>query len=202
MMMKTKIGFLLFLVFVLSSKSISYAEPVLDADGEPLRTGVEYYAVTNDRGLSLSRSQGCPYNVILELTLQNYESPVTFRSLDPSVTTINTSVALNVVSVLGEDSNQCPDQSLAWKLSENPSTGIWDVTTGGAAGNPDASASQFQIVRLGPSYAFHFCPPGCSCTLLGASAGSVDPLEIRLSLSTSGGGLVFSFKKVNNNIFV
>ncbi|OMO92715.1 Proteinase inhibitor I3, Kunitz legume [Corchorus olitorius] len=204
MMMKTKIAILLFLVFVLSSKSISYAEPVLDTDGEPLRPGIEYYAVTNgpSGGLSLSppgSSQSCPYNVIIELTSQNYGHPVTFKSLEPSVTTIGTSVALNMVSVLDEDSNQCPDQSLAWKVSENPSTGKWDVTTGGTVGNPDASASQFQIVPLGArgSYAFTFCPPGCSCKLLSITSVAGDE-EARLGVSTSGGGPTFTFKKADH----
>ncbi|OMO92714.1 Proteinase inhibitor I3, Kunitz legume [Corchorus olitorius] len=197
MMMKTKIAILLFLVFVLSSKS-SYAEPVLDVDGNDVEIGQTYYVMsTIAGGLSLSpgsRSQSCPYNVIQEKKPQNYGIPVTFKSLDPSVTTIGASAPLNMVFVLDEDSNVCPDQSLAWKVSTNPSTGEWEVTTGGAAGNPDASASQFQIVpssrRSRGSYGFSFCPPGCSCKQLGVSG-------TRLGL-TNGAGASFTFKKADD----
>ncbi|OMO74546.1 Proteinase inhibitor I3, Kunitz legume [Corchorus capsularis] len=204
--MKTKIAILLFLVLVFSSKS-SYAQ-VLDTNGNPVQVGTKYYVVSANwgagGGLSLSpgsRSQSCPYTVIQERSPQNYGYPVTFSSLDPNVTTIGVSAPLNMVFVLDEDSNQCPDQSLAWKVTKNPSTGQWDVTTGGAAGNPDASASQFQIERFSrrsSGYGFSFCPPGCSCKQLGVSVPRFGE-EPRLGLTSNGaGGASFSFQKVDN----
>nr|AAV41234.1 putative 21 kDa trypsin inhibitor [Theobroma microcarpum] len=213
--MKTATAVVL-LLFALTSKSYFFRvanaanSPVLDIDGDELRTGVQYYVVSalwgaGGGGLALGRATGqsCPEIVVQRRSDLDDGTPVIFSNADSKDGVVRVSTDINIEFVPIRD--RLCTTSTVWKLDNyDNSAGKWWVTTDGVKGDPGAStmSSWFKIEPAGGiGYKFRFCPSVCdSCTKLCSDIGkhSDDDGQIRLALSDSGWPWIF--KKASNTI--
>ncbi|XP_021292138.1 21 kDa seed protein-like [Herrania umbratica] len=211
--MKTATAVVL-LLFALASKSYFFGvanaadSPVLDIDGDELRTGVEYYVVSaiwgaGGGGLALGRATGqsCP-EIVVQRGFDDDGIPVIFSNADSKDGVVRLSTDVNIEFLPLRD-RLCLT-STVWKLDNyDPSTGKWWVTTDGVKGDPGASTltSWFKIEKAGVlGYKFRFCPSVCdSCITLCNDLGrALDGGQMRLALSENGWPWIF--KKASKTI--
>ncbi|KAK6261432.1 hypothetical protein QUC31_007248 [Theobroma cacao] len=206
--MKTTIAAALLLsLFAIQSDFFGVAnatnKPVLDTDGEELRTGVEYYVVSalwaaGGGGLALgrSRNQSCPDIVVQRRSELDYGIPVIFSPVKPNDVFIRVSTDLIIEFVPLRDS-LCLTTAV-WKLDDyDQSTGKWWVIAGRVAGDagPHTFPNWFKIEKNGVfGYKFTYCPSVCdSCTTLCSDIGRYeDNGQIRLGLGDQGWPFVFT----------
>ncbi|XVF20690.1 hypothetical protein REPUB_Repub12eG0023800 [Reevesia pubescens] len=207
--------FLLF-VFLITKSSYLFRvanaanEPVLDIDGEELRTGIEYYVVSSiwgagGGGLALGQSskQPCP-EIVVQRRSGDDGIPVTISNVDSNDDVVRLSSDVNI-KFRPIRTRLCLT-STVWKLDNyDDSTGKWWVTTDGVIGNPGPNTltSWFKIEKSGGiGYKFTFCPSVCqSCTTLCSDIGKDGDIDgqVRLAL-TSDQGWPFIFKKAASGI--
>ncbi|XWS50807.1 hypothetical protein CRYUN_Cryun12cG0120500 [Craigia yunnanensis] len=208
---------LVFLLFVFSITKSSHLfgvanaanKPVLDIDGEELRTGVQYYVVSaiwgaGGGGLALGRSnkQPCP-EIVVQRRSGDDGIPVTFSNVDTNDNIVRPLSDVNI-EFLPIRPKLC-STSTVWKLDNyDNSTGKWWVTTDGVKGNPGPNTltSWFKIEKSGGlGYKFSYCPSVCqSCTTLCSDIGRYgDDGQVRLALSNDQ-GWPFIFKKAARGI--
>ncbi|TYH52954.1 hypothetical protein E1A91_D09G063500v1 [Gossypium mustelinum] len=207
----------LFLLFIFSITPPSFLfevanatnYPVLDIDGDWLRTGVEYYVVSaifgaGGGGLALGRStkQPCPEIVVQRRSDFDKGTPVIFSNADTNDTVVRLSTDVNI-EFTPIRTKLCRTTTV-WKIDNyDDSAGKWWVTTDGVRGNPGPNTltSWFKIENVGIlGYKFKYCPSVCeSCTTLCSEIErDVDSDgQIRLALS-DGSGWPFIFMKVNS----
>ncbi|KAE8662080.1 Detected protein of unknown function [Hibiscus syriacus] len=201
-----------FLIFLFSTSSIfssvanAARKPVLDSDGNALRSGVQYYIVSTiwgAGGASLeprSFEKPCPKLVVLN----GFQTgvPVVFYPEDTNDTTVYESSDVNIQFVPGTDP-YC-QTSTTWKVSDyDPSSGKWWLTIGGEVGNPGSQTlnSWFRIRKGGDGYVFSFCPAVCdSCISLCNEINRIShDTKVRLGLAKGDGGS-FLFMKASEAI--
>ncbi|KAG6768586.1 hypothetical protein POTOM_027508 [Populus tomentosa] len=146
-----------FLWLLMAISTIAQSPPVLDAGGEPLRSGVEYLAdpAVADVAGSLTlvaRNGSCPFYVGQESARSGRRGiPVIFTPRNPQETIITESTE---VTVTFSGVSTCV-RNTAWTIGgEDPQTRRRFVVTG-------AEPSYFQINsrnQLGGSYTFQGCP--------------------------------------------
>ncbi|XVF50507.1 hypothetical protein PTKIN_Ptkin04bG0106700 [Pterospermum kingtungense] len=203
-----------FLLFLFSVTKSSYLfgvanaakEPVLDTDGEELRTGVEYYIVSSiwgagGGGLALGRSssQKCP-EMVVQRRSGDDGIPVTFSNVYSNDEIVRLSTDVNI-EFLPIRPKLCLT-STVWKIADYDHTaGKWWVNTDGVIGNPGPNTvtSWFKIEKSGGvGYKFSFCPSVCeSCVTLCSDVGRDSDIDgvVRLAL-TKEQGWPFVFKKL------
>ncbi|EEF36477.1 kunitz type trypsin inhibitor 111 [Ricinus communis] len=172
------------------------AQPaVLDTDGQPLQSGVEYYVLPGITdvagGLTLvDPNDSCPLYVgqepIAPVVSQGF--PVIFKPFADGETIIRESRDLTVTFQAG---SVCV-QSTAWTVGKvNPETGRRYIVTAG-------EADYFNIRKNGGVYNFVWCPaescPTCGRPRCG-SAGIVIENDKRL-LVLDGPAFPFRFRRV------
>ncbi|XP_022738218.1 21 kDa seed protein-like [Durio zibethinus] len=196
------------LLFAFTTKSYFFQianaanQPVLDIDGDELRTGVEYYVLSaisgaGGGGLALGRAsdQKCPEIVVQRRSDLDNGTPVTFSSSVPNDEVVRLSTDTNIEFVPIRD-KLCLT-STVWKVDNfDSSTGKWWVTTDGVKGKPGPNTltSWFKIEKAGViGYRFKYCPSVCeSCTTLCSDIGRYgDDGQIRLALGDNGWPFVF-----------
>ncbi|XP_017985239.1 PREDICTED: 21 kDa seed protein-like [Theobroma cacao] len=211
--MKTATAVVL-LLFAFTSKSYFFGvaradeSPVLDSDGDELRTGVEYYVVSaiwgaGGGGLALGRvtGQSCP-EIVVQRGFDDDGLPVIFSNADGKDGVVRLSTDVNIEFVPIRD-RLCLT-STVWKLDDyDLSTGKWWVTTDGVKGDPghNTLTSWFKIEDAGAlGYKFRFCPSVCdSCIHLCNDFGRHGhDGQVRLALSENGWPWIF--KKARNSI--
>ncbi|KAE8663963.1 21 kDa seed protein [Hibiscus syriacus] len=202
--MKTISAAALFIFFLFSVANAA-KEPVLDTDGEPLRSGLEYYIVSAIRGaggggLDLASSElSCPKFVVQEMFSNG--RPVFFHPVDTNDPVVYVSTDVNI-QFIGIDA-YCRDVP-TWSVGNyDPSAGQWWLTTGGDVGNPGPQtlSNWFKIEKDGYDYRLRFCPSVCdSCVRL---CNEIDRFSydemLRLGL-TNGNGWPFVFVKASKAI--
>nr|AAV41233.1 putative 21 kDa trypsin inhibitor [Theobroma bicolor] len=213
--MKTATAVVL-LLLAFTSKSYFFGvanaanSPVLDTDGDELRTGVRYYVVSSiwgagGGGLALGRATGqsCPEIVVQRRSDLDNGTPVIFSNADSKDGVVRLSTDINIEFVPIRD--RLCSTSTVWKLDNyDNSAGKWWVTTDGVRGQPGPNTltSWFKIERAGVlGYKFRFCPSVCdSCKTLCSDIGrhSDDDGQIRLALSDNG--WPWMFKKASKTI--
>ncbi|OMO68115.1 Proteinase inhibitor I3, Kunitz legume [Corchorus capsularis] len=171
MKMKTaRVSLLLFLSIAILlglANASDKPEPVLDTDGDEVRTGVEYFVVSaiwgaGGGGLAIGRSskQPCP-----EIVVQNGRDidngiPVIFYNAYSSDGVVRLDTDVNIEFLPIRD-RLCLT-STVWKLDNyDESMGKWWVTTDGDIGNPGPSTLKnwFKIDKFTViGYQFSFCP--------------------------------------------
>ncbi|XVF50506.1 hypothetical protein PTKIN_Ptkin04bG0106500 [Pterospermum kingtungense] len=217
--MKTITAVVLLVLFLFSTKSCfakAAKEPVFDRDGDELRTGVEYnihaafYGPSNGfLDLGSPTDKFCPKFVIQSTTESNFGRPAVFYPAKTSESVVQESTDVNIMFLPGLDA-YCRT-STVWKIDDyDPSFGKWWVTTGGVRGNPGpqtlTSWFKFEKVRspyvIGNWYNIRFCPSVCeSCAILCNNITTFYSEEqLRLTLSPSGTGRIFSFVKASTAI--
>lgn len=154
--------FATFLVAVDSATS-----PVLDTEGNELRTGTDYYILPvvggNGGGLTLSTTTSngtitCPANVVQEQNEVDNGLPLTFSPVDPEEGVIrvatDTNIKFSAVTICA--------QSTVWRRDDG-SAGNYFVTTGGVEGNPGRQtvSNWFRIDEYEGDYKLAFCPMVC-----------------------------------------
>lgn len=154
--------FATFLVAVDSATS-----PVLDTEGNELRTGTDYYILPvvggNGGGLTLSTTTSngtitCPANVVQEQNEVDNGLPLTFSPVDPEEGVIrvatDTNIKFSAVTICA--------QSTVWRRDDG-SAGNYFVTTGGVEGNPGRQtlSNWFRIDEYEGDYKLAFCPKVC-----------------------------------------
>ncbi|KDP27281.1 hypothetical protein JCGZ_21012 [Jatropha curcas] len=144
--------------------------PVLDTDGQPVQTGVEYYVESGifdvAGGLTLiRRNDSCPLYVGQEpFTPPNVSRgfPVKFKPYNDSETIIREGRDLTVTF---QAFTTCI-QSTAWRIGEVNPAGRRFIVTGG-------EADYFRIRNNGGDYSFEWCPaescPTCERPRCGAA---------------------------------
>ncbi|XWS37599.1 hypothetical protein CRYUN_Cryun19dG0058200 [Craigia yunnanensis] len=183
--MNTITAAVLLLVFSFSTKSCFLGvanaanEPVLDTDGDELRTGDEYYIVSaiwgpGGGGLDLgSPINQCPKFVVQTSLNTDFGRPVVFYPVDTNDSVVYQLTDVNIQFRPAIDP-YCRT-STTWKLDNyDNASGKWWLTTGGVVGNPGPQTltSWFKIEKFGTdsSSRFHkltFCPSVCdSCATL------------------------------------
>ena len=183
--MNTITAAVLLLVFFFSTKSCFLGvanaanEPVLDTDGDELRTGVEYYVVSaiwgaGGGGLDLgSPIDQCPKFVVQKSLDTDFGRPVVFYPVDTNDSVVYQFTDVNIQFRPAIDP-YCRT-STTWKLDNyDNSSGKWWLTTGGVVGNPGPQTltSWFKIEKFGTDsssrfYRLTFCPSVCdSCVTL------------------------------------
>ncbi|OMO67988.1 Proteinase inhibitor I3, Kunitz legume [Corchorus olitorius] len=185
-------------------------EPVLDTDGDEVRTGVEYFVVSaiwgaGGGGLAIGRSskQPCP-----EIVVQNGRDidngiPVIFYNAYSSDGIVRLDTDVNIEFLPIRD-RLCLT-STVWKLDNyDESMGKWWVTTDGDIGNPGPSTLKnwFKIDKFTViGYQFSFCPSVCySCvTLCNNITRDFSDGELRLAL-TKDQGWPWIFRKATRSI--
>ncbi|KAE8663961.1 21 kDa seed protein [Hibiscus syriacus] len=198
--MKTISAAALFILFLLSVANAA-KEPVLDTDGEPLRSDVEYYIVSTIGGaggggldLASSSEMLCPKFVIQQRFSNG--RPVFFHPVDTNDPVVYVSTDVNI-RFIGIDAlcRAVPTWSVG---NYDPSAGQWWITTGGDVGNPGPQtlSNWFKIEKAGSGYRLRFCPSVCdSCVSL---CNEIDRFpydgKVRLGL-TNGKGWRFFFVK-------
>ncbi|CAK7355096.1 unnamed protein product [Dovyalis caffra] len=146
-----------FIWLLLAISTMAQSPPVLDAGGEPLRSGVEYLvdpAVADVAGsLTLvARNGSCPFYVGQESARSGRVGiPVSFTPINPQETIITESTE---VTVTFSGASTCI-QNTSWSVGEeDPQTRRRFIVTG-------AEPAYFQINsrnQLGGSYTFQWCP--------------------------------------------
>ncbi|KAD5961932.1 hypothetical protein E3N88_13405 [Mikania micrantha] len=160
--MKTLILLLLFSTISLSIAQPS-PDPVLDIDGNLVRSGTEYYILPVFRGrgggvtLASTRNETCPQDVVQEGQEVDSGLPLTFTPVDPKKGVIRESTDLNIVF---SAASIC-FQSNVWNLEEYE--GELVVSARGVSGNPsqETLANWFKIEKLDDDYKLVFCPTVC-----------------------------------------
>ncbi|XP_027123980.1 kunitz trypsin inhibitor 2-like [Coffea eugenioides] len=165
------ISFLLFFISTVSSfSSAAEPEPVLDIDGNVLRTNHYYYILPakvrgrfRGGGLTLSSigNDTCPVGVFQELSEQRNGIPLTFSPVKPRYGVVRTSTDLNIQFAYPETCGESP----VWRVDNylDPSVDSF-VSIGGVVGNPGPATlgSWFKIQKFGYDYKLVYCPTVCS----------------------------------------
>ncbi|GMJ06621.1 ARABIDOPSIS THALIANA KUNITZ TRYPSIN INHIBITOR 5 [Hibiscus trionum] len=169
----------LFLFFLFSANPFSLPataakEPVLDTDGEELRSGTPYYiqsATPFAGGLELEPlfSTGIPCPKIVAQSRFTNGLPVFFNPVDSTST--NTTVYLSTdvnIGFPGFDAH-CRSSN-TWRVAPYSTLpGIWWIANGGEIDNPGTQTllTWFKIEKIGAAYKLTFCPTVCeSCITL------------------------------------
>lgn len=144
------------------------SSPVLDVEGNELRTGTDYYIFPavrgNGGGLTLSATSNgtitCPPNVVQEPNEVDNGLPLTFSPVDPNESVVRVTTDTNIKF---SAATICV-QSTVWRLDDyNESVGKFFVTTGGVEGNPgrETLSNWFSINEYEGDYKLAFCPTVC-----------------------------------------
>ncbi|GMJ06619.1 ARABIDOPSIS THALIANA KUNITZ TRYPSIN INHIBITOR 5 [Hibiscus trionum] len=166
----------LFLFFLFSANPFSLSataakEPVLDTDGEELRSGVQYIIRSaiwgaGDGALNFGSDFECPRFVVQD-RLRN-GMPVLFYPVDSNDTTVYQSSDVNIMFTGGDA--YCRSLINTWRVAPyDPSSGHWWLRTNGEIGNPGPQTlfSWFKIEKVKLGYKLTFCPSVCeSCVTL------------------------------------
>ncbi|XP_024977526.1 kunitz trypsin inhibitor 2-like [Cynara cardunculus var. scolymus] len=138
-------------------------DPVLDIDGNLVRSGTDYYILPVFRGmgggvtLASTRNESCPLDVVQEPQEVDNGLPLTFTPVDPKKGVIRESTDLNIIfSAL----SICI-QSNVWNLEEYEGQLI--VSARGVSGNPgqETISNWFKIEKYEDDYKIVFCPTVC-----------------------------------------
>ncbi|GMJ06624.1 ARABIDOPSIS THALIANA KUNITZ TRYPSIN INHIBITOR 5 [Hibiscus trionum] len=167
----------LFLFFLFSANPFSLSatavkEPVLDTDGEELRSGAPYYiqsAIPGAGGLELVTmfSAGKPCPKIVAQSQSTNGLPVFFHPVDYTDTTVYLSTDVNI-GFPGIDP-YCESFN-TWRVSlYDTLPGNWWIANGGQIGGPGAQSvfNWFKIEKVEAGYKLTYCPSVCeSCITL------------------------------------
>lgn len=142
-------------------------DPVLDVDGQKLRTGSEYYILPVFRGrgggltLTPPRNGSCPFNVAQEQQEVDRGLPLKFTPVNPKEGVIRVSTDHNVkfsaVTIC--------IQSNVWRLAaKDEATGQRFIAADGVEGNPgrETLSNWFKIHKYDDDYKLVFCPTVCN----------------------------------------
>nr|P13087.3 RecName: Full=Miraculin; Short=MIR; Flags: Precursor [Synsepalum dulcificum]BAA07603.1 miraculin precursor [Synsepalum dulcificum]BAH84844.1 miraculin [Synsepalum dulcificum] len=192
----------------LLSAADSAPNPVLDIDGEKLRTGTNYYIVPVLRdhggGLTVSATTPngtfvCPPRVVQTRKEVDHDRPLAFFPENPKEDVVRVSTDLNI-----NFSAFMPcrwTSSTVWRLDKyDESTGQYFVTIGGVKGNPgpETISSWFKIEEFCGSgfYKLVFCPTVCgSCKVKCGDVGIYIDQKGRRRLALSDKPFAFEFNK-------
>ncbi|KAJ0778858.1 putative proteinase inhibitor I3, Kunitz legume, kunitz inhibitor STI-like superfamily [Helianthus annuus] len=161
--MKTIILFSLALIF--TAYSAPAPAPVLDIDGNYLRTGALYYIMPaardgEDGGLYVTDYWlHCPAGVAQSRSDETGLS-LSFGPVNPKKGVIRLSTDVNIKF---SGSNKC-NESNVWRVKYDKGTKQYAVMVGGVEGNPGPKTlkSWFKIEKTNDGYKFVFCPSVCS----------------------------------------
>ncbi|KAK6921316.1 Proteinase inhibitor I3, Kunitz legume [Dillenia turbinata] len=167
----------------------STPDPVLDTNGDIIRTGTDYYIlpVLHGRGggvtLAGVRNETCPLYVVQEQLELSNGLPLTFTPVN-SKKGVRESTDLNIKF---SAATICV-QSTVWKLGDyDEATGQWFVGSGGVEGSPgrETTSNWFKIEKYDNDYKLVFCPSVCEeCKVICKDLGIYIEDEIRrLALS-------------------
>lgn len=143
------------------------ADPVLDTNGQALRSGVSYYvqpaagvdggAVTLAKG---GENDACPFEVVQALNAGAEGSPLRLSPVNSTDGVVHEDDDITIKFVPSDDTSGCP-QSTVWQVE-----GLQDavVRTGGV--DNGTATSLFTIQRYEDSYALQFCPRATGCTFI------------------------------------
>ncbi|TYH51456.1 hypothetical protein ES332_D10G275900v1 [Gossypium tomentosum] len=206
--------FLLFIIFSITPLSFSFGvanttnAPVLDSDGNELRTGTPYFVVSSIWGagggglaLGMPRGKPCP-EVVAQRGSGDDGIPVIFSNSDSNDGVVRLSSDINI-EFIPLRPRFCQTTTV-WKVDDyDHSAGKWWVITDGVKGNPGANTltSWFRIEKAGDlDYTFKYCPAVCgTCpALCNKITRDSDGEMIRLALS-AGHGWPFFFKKLQTS---
>ncbi|KAB2010642.1 hypothetical protein E1A91_D10G261100v1 [Gossypium mustelinum] len=207
--------FLLFIIFSITPSSFSFGvanttnAPVLDSDGNELRTGTPYFVVSSiwgagGGGLDPGRPRGkpCP-EVVAQRGSGDNGIPVIFSNSDSKDGVVRLSSDINIAFVPLRP--KFCETTTVWKVADyDHSAGKWWVITDGVKGNPGANTltSWFRIEKTTTDfdYTFKYCPAVCgTCpALCNKIVRDFDGEMVRLALTT-GHGWPFIFKKVGKS---
>lgn len=158
----------LMLLLLFSSISLSFGQrspdPVLDIEGNLLRSGTNYYILPVLRGrgggvtLAPTRNESCPLDVVQENFELDNGLPLTFTPVNPKKGVIRESTDLNIIF---SASSICI-QSNVWMLEEYEGQLI--ITGHGMSGNPgqETISNWFKIEKYEKDYKLVFCPTVCN----------------------------------------
>lgn len=147
----------------------SAPNPVVDIDGNVLRTGVDYYILPVIRGngggltlstISINGTTTCPPDVVQAQHEVDRGLPLTFSPVNLRKGVIRVATDMNVKFSVA---NVCV-QSTVWTLGDyDESVGKLFVTSGGVEGNPGRKtvSNWFKIEEYGSDYKLVFCPTVC-----------------------------------------
>ncbi|XP_012457881.2 21 kDa seed protein [Gossypium raimondii] len=206
--------FLLFIIFSITPLSFSFGvanttnAPVLDSDGNELRTGTPYFVVSSIWGagggglaLGMPRGNPCP-EVVAQRGSGDDGIPVIFSNSDSNDGVVRLSSDINI-EFIPLRPRFCQTTTV-WKVDDyDHSAGKWWVITDGVKGNPGANTltSWFRIEKASHlDYTFKYCPAVCgTCpALCNKIARDLDGEMMRLALSTDH-GWPFFFKKLQTS---
>ncbi|KAK9131176.1 hypothetical protein Sjap_011663 [Stephania japonica] len=157
---------LLLLPLLITFANAQPLEAVLDINGNPIRSGIEYYISNAFRAISPpastlalapNRNNSCPFDVVLK---QINGLPLTFSPVNKDAT-VRVGTDLNVKF---SAATICV-QSTVWKLADfDESVRKSFVSTGGVEGNPGIAtvSNWFRIEKFEDRYKLVFCPGVCS----------------------------------------
>ncbi|MQM03469.1 hypothetical protein Taro_036251 [Colocasia esculenta] len=186
--------FVLLLVFslLLTARAAAASNPVLDVDGNELRRGNRYYAISLRRpnsGLTLAaRSNApCPLNVA-QAPSKDYGRPLAFFPENADDDTVQEGSTLNIMF---PEPSECRE-STVWTLGRE--TGV--VTTGGTSSSEIGPRnSRFAIRRAGDAsskreYQIEVCPcsigvsrPSCRLACVGSLGLTEDEANLLLNIN-------------------
>ncbi|KAK8481675.1 hypothetical protein V6N12_002237 [Hibiscus sabdariffa] len=168
-----------FLLFIFSTTQSSFLfgvattghNPVLDIEGEVVRTGIEYYAVSaiwgpSGGGLAIGNSSknDCPGIVVQSQSDVDYGAPVIFSNANTSDDAVRLSSYVNIE--FPSPVNKFCLTSTVWMLDDfETSAGTHRVGLGGIKGNPGCETMRnwFQLEKFDMNhvYKFKYCQKVC-----------------------------------------
>ncbi|TXG53974.1 hypothetical protein EZV62_019230 [Acer yangbiense] len=174
----------LFLAFITKPLLVASEQPLVDINGDKVRTGTTYRIVSAIRGgggggltLADGRNGLCPLDVVQLGSDLMWGLPFLFSPVNntveeendvPESTDLNIIFATPQIMICGEPK--------VWKVDNyDQSTGQWFITTNGAVGNPGAQTleSWFKFEKVnGNTYKIKYCPSVCeTCVSLCSDVG-------------------------------
>ncbi|KAJ4713701.1 Kunitz trypsin inhibitor [Melia azedarach] len=173
--MKSSLLAFSFLLFAFAASAAT--EPVVDINGDPLRTDTSYFMVSAITGagggglnLAAGRRKTCPLDVIQERSDLKKGRPVTFSPANSNDNLVRSSADLNIEFTSAPLT--CNEPSV-WRVDNyDESTGQWYVSTNGVKGKPGAQTlmNWFKFEKMGTGSVFYrivHCPMVCeSCVHL------------------------------------
>lgn len=189
--------FILLSILSLSSCQLFRPAPVIDTDGNVLRSGTNYYVIPAKHGqgggLTLARGSGqiCPLEVVQEVNEGSKGLPVNFASANKDGI-IRENIDLNIKF---SDASTCAPNTV-WRAEF--SNGKRTLTSQGILGRPGQNtiSNWFKIGRSNAHYKLVYCPSVCNtckpdCADVGSSIGE----NGRRSLVLNNKALEVMFKK-------
>lgn len=211
--MNSSLAAVLFLFFFFSTNPFSLSaaaekEPVLDTDGEELRSDRLYLVqpartIPGSGGLGLESifSSNIPCPKIVAQSQLPHLLPVFIHPVDSNNVTVHLSTDVNI-GFPGIDA-YCRSSNI-WRVAPyDPFSGHWWIVNGGEIGNPGPQTlfNWFKIEKAAAGYKFTFCPSVCeSCVTLCNDIGKYTYENKVLFGLTNQNGSSFVFAKATETI--